>query len=87
MSGKNVKELSVIIMDGSDNDVVNFIQQVVWEWSDPSVRQVMVYELDEDHPSTIVMRTKIDDDSAVHLQSIINRRYPGLCTFNPPMAV
>lgn len=87
MNSKNIKELSVIVMDGSDNDRVDYIKALIWEWSDPSVRQIMVYELDENHPSVLVMRTKIDDDSAIHLQNIIERRYPGLCTFNPPIAV
>lgn len=87
MNNKNLKELSVIIMDGSDNDKVDYIRALVWEWSDPSVRQIMFYELDENHPSTLVMRTKISDDYAKDLQNIIERRYPGLCIFNPPMRI
>lgn len=87
MNGKILKELSVIVMDGSDSDKVSYIRALVWEWSDPSVKQIMIYELDENHPTTIVMRTKIDEESARHLQNIIERRYPGLCTFNPPMTI
>lgn len=87
MNGKTIKELSVVVMDGTDKDKVDYIQALIWEWSDPSVRQIMVYELGKDHPSTIVMRTKIDDESAMHLQNFIERRYPGLCMFNPPMTV
>lgn len=87
MNDNIIKEVSVMIMDGSDNDKVSYIKDVVWEWSDPTVRQVMVYALDADHPSTIVIRTKINDASFVHMRDRIERRYPGLCTFNPPMSV
>lgn len=87
MKGKNLKEISVVIMDGSNQETVDYITAMVFEWSDPSVRSMMVYELSENHPSTIVIRSKVADEHYDLLCNRIERRYPGLCIFNPPMTV
>jgi hypothetical protein len=87
MSGKNLKEISVVIMDGSNQEIVDYIAAAVFDLSDLSVRSVMIYELSENHPSTIVVRSKMTDECYVEMRNRIELRYPGLCMFNPPMMV
>ena len=87
MNVDKIKDVSVIIMDGSDKRKVSYITAILGEWSDPTVRNMMVCTLSEDHPTTVVIKTKMSDYYLSVAQNEIEYLYPGLCVFNPPMTV
>lgn len=87
MDGKIIKEVSIIITDGTNQDIVSDIRSLVWEHSDLTVDQIMVYRLSANHPTALVIRSKMNDDSYAYVKKRIEEMYPGLCTFNPPMRV
>lgn len=82
-----LRQISVVIMDASDKNTTMYIARMVKEWSPVSAGEPLVYNLSKNHPSTIVVKTEMYDKDFIQMKDRIKRRFPGLCMFNPALAV
>lgn len=82
-----IKTNTVVIMDGTDKRKVEYVRSLCEAWSPIAVGKPMVWPLSKDHPSMIVIKTQLNDYEVDHVNGIIEKQFPGLCMFNPPMAV
>lgn len=88
MKERNLKMNTVVIMDGTNQNTVEYITAMLREWSPVSSGEPVVYPMSRNyHPSKMVVKTEVYEDELDKLNSLIERRFPGLCMFNPPMAV
>lgn len=86
MKGNEFKTNTVVIMDGSDKAVVDYIASMLEAWNTYAGRP-KVYQLDENHPSIKVVVSRLEESDIDVVNRRIEARFPGLCIFNPPMAV
>lgn len=85
MSKNRKRKYTVVITDGSNVHTV----KCILEWFDCLTNRrfgkTKCRQLSKEHPTTLVVKTKMREDSFNLLQNGIESVYPGLCVFNPPM--
>lgn len=87
MKGTELKTNTVIIMDGTQVDKVLYIASMLREWSPIGVDDPKLDWVDRDRLSMVKVRVNMYETDLIKVNERIERRYPGLCIFNPPMAV
>ena len=85
MAGFIVKDYATVVMDGSDTKVVRGILEMIDAIVEGRGRRTSCRLLDKQHPTTMVITTKTDVNTYGFVQKVIEKMYPGLCVFNPPM--
>lgn len=83
MIGTIVKDYKTLIMDGSNKEVVDEILNTMDVFIGDE--HVTCEPLDSKHPTIIVINTKTDEFAYAITKAMIEKLYPGLCIFNPPM--
>lgn len=81
------KEVTCVIMHRVSDTDKGQITNILKLYSCTDVEQMMVYKLSKNHPDKTVIKTKMYPDLYTGARELIERDYPGLCMFNPPMAV
>ncbi len=87
MNGFKLVRNAVVIMDGTNKNNVRYITDMIREWSLLPSFEPEVYQMDKDHPSMIVVKADMFLKDRLEVNNRIEARFPGLCIFNPPMAV
>ena len=87
MNRNNVEEVTVLVMHTTNSKIIDSINRVIYEWSIMEVVYPMMYKLGKDHPDKIVIRSLVDKKDVDSLRNNLETAFPGLCIFNPPMAV
>ena len=82
-----VKKFSTVVMDGTNRETLKRILDIVWMWADGACGEIKCHALDKNHPSMVVIESKMYTYHFNQMRSIIEANYPGLCIFNPPMKV
>lgn len=85
MTGSIVKDYATVVMDGSNTEVVRNIIDVIDAITDGRRGRMSCHLLDKQHPTTMVIKTSTDVSTYDFVQKVIEKLYPGLCVFNPPM--
>lgn len=85
MLREDVTKHTVVVMDGTHEDVV----QDIMDWMDDITKtefgKATCRPLDSKHPTIMVIETKTTDVSFDLIRLMIDIRYPKLCIFDPPM--
>ena len=87
MKGNKLKTNTIVIMDGTNPDKVIYIANMLKEWSPIGVDDPRLDWLDVERSSMVVAKVKMYETDLVKVNERIEKHYPGLCIFNPPMAV
>lgn len=74
-----INDYTIVIMDGSDPKIVTNVLEVVLGLN------TTCEPMDIDHPTTMVITTKTTSACFDKMTNVLERLYPGLCVFNPPM--
>lgn len=85
MTGTIVKDYATVVMDGSNTEVVRKIIDMIDTITEGRRKKMSCHLLDKQHPTTMVIKTSTDVDTYGFIQKVIEKLYPGLCVFNPPM--
>lgn len=85
MSNNYADKYTTVVMDGSHDDVVRHIIEIIDDLTKQEFGKSTCGPLDSDHPTMMVIRTKTRPSAYRVIQYIVELRYPGLCVFNPPM--
>lgn len=85
MAGFVVKDYATVVMDGSNTEVVRNIIDMIDTIIEGKGRRMSNHLLDKQHPTTMVIKTRTDVNTYGFVQKVIEKLYPGLCIFNPPM--
>lgn len=87
MAGFCVKDVQTVIWDGSNQEVVDDIISMIDEANKNRGHKATCRSMDEGHPTTMVIETRISGLIYGVVQKLIEKKYPGLCMFNPPLVV
>lgn len=87
MKGMELKTNTVVIMDGTNYDNVRYITDMLRTWSPITVDDPKVYRVNKDRDSMIAVKVQMYEADLAKVNERIEQRFPGLCIFNPPMAV
>lgn len=80
------KTFRTVIMDGTDSEIVGFIvNDLIDDLNRESYGKSTCRPLDDKHPSMIVVETYTREHMYNEMRDLIDRCYPGLCIFNPPI--
>lgn len=79
------KKYSTVIMDGSNKETVENILRWFDCFTNRRFGKTKCRPLDKNHKTMLVVNVKLYEDSYELLQSSIEKVYPALCVFNPPM--
>ena len=85
MAGFIVKDYATVVMDGSNTEIVRNIIEMIDAITNGRRGPMSCHLLDKQHPTTMVIKTKTDVNTYGFIQRVIEKLYPGLCIFNPPM--
>lgn len=85
--GAILKINTVVIMDGTHKHAVRVIRELCRSWSPIMVNCPTVRSMRGCESSMVVIETQMYDEQLNLLNKEIEERFPGLCIFNPPMAV
>lgn len=85
MAGFNVKDYATVVMDGSNTEVVRDIIGMIDAITVGRRGKMSCHLLDKQHPTTMVIKTMTDVNTYDFVQRVIEKLYPGLCVFNPPI--
>ncbi len=85
MAGFIIKDYATVVMDGSNTEVVRNIIDMIDTIIEGRGRHMSSHLLDKQHPTTMVIKTRTDVNTYGFVQKVIEKLYPGLCVFNPPM--
>lgn len=85
MAGFIVKDYATVVMDGSNTEVVRNIIDMIDTITEGRRKRMACHLLDKQHPTTMVIKTRTDVNTYDFVQRVIEKMYPGLCVFNPPM--
>lgn len=85
MAGIVVKDYKTIIMDGSDETVVRKIIDIIDKMTAKRYGASTEHIFDEDHPTMKVIETTTTSGGYLVIKNVLNKTYPGLCVFDPPM--
>ena len=86
MKTRNLKEIKIVIMDDTNKGIVEYIKSMVNAWTLSNANGPVVYKLRNDHSMTVI-KSRLYEDEIDVISKRIEERFPGLCMFNPPMAV
>ena len=86
MKGIEFKLNTIVIMDSSNKGNVTYITDMLRAWNAYGGNP-RVYPLSKNHSSILVVKMQLEERDINHVNDLIERRFPGLCIFNPPMAV
>lgn len=78
---------SIVIMDASDYDVVRNIIQIVRDHVKGDGRLCSIMPVDEDRLTMDAIEVYTSMTTFKELEDELSMFYPGLCVFDPPMAV
>jgi predicted double-glycine peptidase len=80
------RKFRTVVMDGTDTEIVNFIMSdLIDDMNFEKYGKSTCQPLDDKHPSMIVIETYTTEDMYHTMQGVIDKCYPGLCIFNPPI--
>ena len=85
MAGFIVKDYATVVMDGSNTEVVRNIIDMIDTITKGRRKRLACRLLDKQYPTTMVIETRTDVNTYDFVQRVIEKMYPGLCVFNPPM--
>ena len=87
MAGSEIKDQELVIMDGTDVGLVNWIKSMVWLAAPNGDELIVTHPIGRDHPDKIVIKFRSTDEAFLVIQDRIDEFHPGLCMYNPPMAM
>jgi hypothetical protein len=82
---ESIAKVQFIVMDGSDERVMDNIIGLVNHITKDLFVEATCRPLDDKHKTMIVVETVMDDETFELVQKLIEKRWPALCVFNPPM--
>lgn len=82
MAGFKRRIFNTVVMDGSNNLTVDNIVGVIEMVTDKRHGRVYRRPMDETHPSMIIIETTTNSFDYNLMQDMIEKQYPGLCTFD-----
>lgn len=85
MTESTVLNKIIVIMDGSNEKIVNNIIELVDHITKGIFVKATCRVLDSNHPTMQVIDTRMDDELFEVTQRLLEIQHPGLCIFNPPM--
>lgn len=85
MAESIVTKRTILVMDGSNEKIVGNIIELVDHIAKELSVKAICRDLDGGHPTIKIIETAMDEERFVVTQDLIERRYPGLCVFDPPM--
>ena len=85
VNGYNLKRHQIVVMDGSDEEVLYSILKGIDDVVIGYAPLVACRKLHRDHPTIVVIDTLIDDEAYDAAKMRFEDLHPGLCIFDPPM--
>lgn len=85
MISMNAKKFYTVVMDGTREDHVDFVKEIIDELNDKEFGKSICRPLSEEYPDKIVIETRTTEFKYEAMQQVIERTLPGRCIFNPPM--
>lgn len=82
-----IRDQKLVIMDGSDKEVVDWITNLIYLVAPKDENLIIRYPLGFNHLDKTVMKFRSTEESFEFLRERIDEFHPGLCIFNPPMHV
>lgn len=85
MINVHAKKFYTVVMDGTREDHVDFVKEIMDDLNNKEFGKSTCRPLDDKHPSKIVIETRTTKDMYDSMMQVIERTLPGRCIFNPPM--
>ncbi|MDD3204220.1 MAG: hypothetical protein PHS74_00575 [Lachnospiraceae bacterium] len=76
------KDYAIVIMDGSDINVVNNIVGVVEMVTKPLFHKNNCEPIDKQHPTMLAVKFRANRKAYANIQAILQKQFPALCTFD-----
>lgn len=80
MAGFIRKKYTTIVMDGSNEKVLN---DIINGMETATHGKAECRPLDDDHPTMMIIETKTNKKTYNIIRDVVEFMYPGLCVFNP----
>lgn len=87
MNGYQPRKFSTVIMDGTNEANVRVIISTIELFTNKKYGQAYRRALSIDHSTKAVIDVTTTQDVYDNIKKTIEMYYPGLCIFDPPMAV
>ena len=85
MVNVHAKKFYTVVMDGTREDHVDFVMNIIDDLNDKELGKSTCRPLDNKHPDKIVIETRTTEVKYGLIQYMIDLALPGRCIFNPPM--